>query len=238
MKFESSVGWWLPDEEEHLQEWMHAMKQQVDGRLCYQRHKYLAALQFIPANQRDVAVDVGAHVGLWSWMMARDFASVIAFEPVNEHADCWVKNMAGFPDHTTLYRCALGEHSGTVRVTRRTPNSSGDSGVEPDPKAANSSLTAAVQAHGQETQLRRLDDFDISHIDLLKLDTEGYELFILRGGEETVKRCKPVIIVEQKPETGGSQRYNIGVMDAVDFLKSLGMKQRAAIQGDYVMVWD
>jgi hypothetical protein len=44
--------------------------------------------------------------------------------------------------------------------------------------------------------------------------------------------------VEQKPETGMADRYGIGVTDGVEFLKSLGAKVRAGIQGDYIMSFD
>jgi FkbM family methyltransferase len=41
-----------------------------------------------------------------------------------------------------------------------------------------------------------LDSCDVPNVDWLKIDTEGCELAILRGGIETIKRFRPVIILE------------------------------------------
>lgn len=219
-------GWFLPDHEEHLQGWMKRMKQQAPGgRLGYQLHKYQAALPYV--KDRRVAVDVGAHVGLWTWPMAHDFSRVVAFEPMPLHRECWEANIAQYfgPGEAALFPVALGEAEGTAHILTRTENSSGDTGVD-------------LNGDGIEVEMKRLDDFDLDNVDFLKIDCEGYELFVLRGAIETLKRCHPCIVVEQKPETGGADRYGIGYTDAVDFLVGLGAKQRTAIQGDYILSWD
>ena len=223
----------LPDGELHLQQWMETVGHMRDCKPTYQYHKYEAALKHV--RQRRLAVDVGAHVGLWSRVMALDFAAVHGFEPMVEHAACWRVNMAHAP-HARLDECALGENAGIVRVRTRTPGSSGDTGV--DPAAECSSLRASVDAVGHEVALKRLDDFHLTTVDFLKIDCEGYELFVLRGAVQTLIKNRPTVIVEQKAETGGSVRYGIGVTDAVTYLQQLGAKVRVGIQGDYVMSWD
>lgn len=225
--------WWLPDDEKHLQHWMSVTRDRRDGRYRYQGRKYDAALRYCKA--RRVAVDVGAHVGLWSYWMARDFESLIAFEPMAEHRACWQENMKAFTN-TRLEACALGAEHRQVYVRRRTPGSSGDTGV--DPVAELSSLRASVDTEGEMVEQKMLDDFKLEIVDFLKMDCEGYEVFVVRGGVDTLSRCKPCIIVEQKPETGLVQRYGIGVTDAVVKLKLLGAKVREVIQGDYILSWD
>ena len=46
----------------------------------------------------DVALDIGAHVGIWSTRLAQRFKNVIAFEPVPKHIECWKQNMLSFTD--------------------------------------------------------------------------------------------------------------------------------------------
>ena len=41
----------------------------------------------------DVALDIGAHVGIWSMRLAEKFKRVHAFEPVPKHIECWKQNM-------------------------------------------------------------------------------------------------------------------------------------------------
>ena len=223
MKFFHGGNWWFPDHEQHLQEWILTMRQQVPGdRLGYQVHKYKKALEHV--KQRRTAVDIGGHVGLWSWPMSHDFDLVIAFEPMPEHIECWEKNMEGI-DNAVCLQTALGNQKGSAFCFTRTPDSSGDTGI---------SLTG----DGIEVQMSTLDSYEMNDVDFIKVDCEGYELFILQGAEETLLRNKPCVIVEQKPETGMEDRYSIGTLDAVRYLESLGAKLRCGIQGDYILSWD
>lgn len=226
-------GWWFPDGEAHLQDWILKMTQPCHGRWGYQKHKYDLALALV--RDPGVAVDVGAHVGLWSWPMSHDFGQVISFEPMREHRECFGHNLAG-RDNVTLHACALGAENGIAHLRTRTPGSSGDTGV--DSAAERSSLRGSIDDAGEQCPLHTLDSFELQRVDLLKIDCEGYELFVLQGAVETLKRCRPVCVVEQKPETGGAQRYGIGVTDGVTFLEGLGAKRRRAVQGDYILSWD
>ena len=227
IRFEQG-GWWLPDGEQHLQQWMRQVNMRDPGpggeeRLTYQGRKYKACRPFTRGWR--TAIDVGAHVGLWSWQMARDFGHVVGFEPMPEHRACWEKNMV-VAENATLLSYALGAEPGTVFLKTRTPNSSGDTGVEPG------------ATEGVEAEMLTLDELGLEDIDFIKIDCEGYELYGLQGAVETLKRCKPCLIVEQKPETGMEARYGVGATDAIAFLEGLGAKKRLGIQGDYIFSWD
>jgi hypothetical protein len=41
---------------------------------------------------------------------------------------------------------------------------------------------------------------DETKVSLIKIDTQGYELNILIGAKETIRRCKPVILFEHEDE--------------------------------------
>lgn len=212
-------GVWLPDHETHLVEWMEKKGQWVDGKLTYQLDKQLFAYGL--CKQFRHAIDIGAHVGLWLTHMAKRFALVDAFEPVAEHRECLCANF-GYPSGPpgiTVHAYALGQTTGSVRM-HTADTSSGDTTV----------------AGEGDIPLRRLDDVlpDAIDIDFIKLDCEGYELFALRGGEQLIRRCMPVICVEQKP--GKAQAFGLGETDAVEYLKSLGYRVAREMSGDYFMV--
>lgn len=217
-------GWFLPDGESHLPEWMRKTNDVSDGRQRYQGKKQLMAMQW--CRQFRVAVDVGAHVGLWAYYLAKRFQVVQAFEPVAAHRECFLMNQIG--SNVVLHDCALGEKAGSVSM-KTAPTSSGDSFV------AGHSMLAQVNGSG-DIPMKRLDEFAMADVDFLKVDCEGYELYVLRGAEETLKRCRPCVIVEQKP--GHAQKFGLGETDAVDYLRSLGAHLRAVKSGDFILAWD
>jgi len=212
----------MPDKEEHLQKWMEVVNRRVHDRLTYQASKYDYASKF--CKEKAVAIDVGAHIGLWSFLMAHQFERVVCFEPMPEHAECWRANMK-FYSNCELHECALGETGGNVKLATYTPDSSGDTRI------------AAGETGG--TLMYTLDDFverlELPRVDFLKIDCEGYELFVLRGARETLIKHKPVVVVEQKGEM--CEIYGAEKLAAVEFLKDLGAVQLGAEGGDYFMGW-
>lgn len=211
-------GIWLPDGETHLTAWMTKAGEMVDGKGTYQIKKLRTAMGF--TKKLRTAVDVGAHCGLWSMQLAKGFWQVQAFEPVAAHRECFRANTIDLPGaDITLHDCALGEREGFVSI-RTAPTSSGDSWVD----------------GAGDIPMKRLDSFELQDVDFIKLDCEGYELFALRGGEATLLRCKPCVIVEQKP--GRAQKFGLPERGAVDYLQALGAKLRMEMSGDFILSWD
>jgi FkbM family methyltransferase len=208
--------WHLPDGETHLPHWMTTTNRRVDGRLTYQYEKYEIALRY--CSHRRVAVDVGSHVGLWSYWMARDFAELHAFEPRPEHCACWRRNVPA-RDHVHLHEVALGDRVDLVALDV-SPESSGDTTID-------------LHAPSPTIPLHCLDEYGLTAVDFLKVDCEGFELFVLRGGQELLERERPVVLVEQKP--GKAQRYGLPEREAVTYLESLGGQLRCVMSGDFLV---
>jgi FkbM family methyltransferase len=206
-------GWYFPDGEAHLPGWLEKNGVKQDGRLCYQHKKQVALMSYCPRFRN--AIDVGAHVGLWSFYLAKRFAHLYSFEPVAAHRECFTRNVTA--TNVTLHPVALGDKAGTVSI-HSVPDSSGDSSV---------SGTGDIP-------MRMLDSYDYDDIDCMKLDNEGFELFALKGGEQTILRCMPAICVEQKP--GKAKKYGLPETGAVDYLKTLGYRLAQEIGGDYLMI--
>lgn len=196
---------WLPDDESDP-----AM---THGGEFYQSAKLRAAMEW--TKRRRVAVDVGAHCGLWAMQMMKLFERVVAFEPLQRHIECFRQNAEG----CELYEAAVGEKAGICGI-KTVDGLSGRSYIDGT----------------GDIPMIRLDDCGLSRVDLLKVDAEGYELFILRGGEELLKQWHPTVVVEQK--RGHAEKYGLRDGEAVEYLQSLGAKQRAQISGDFIMSWD
>ncbi len=218
-------GVWLPDGEQHLIDWMSKAGEMVDGRGSYQIKKLRAALQYV--KQFRIAVDVGAHCGLWSMQLAKRFEHVHAFEPVAAHRDCFIRNLNGYAN-LDLYGCGLGEKPGFVAIESK-PDSSGDSRV------AAYAEEELEDERAPKIPLKTLDSFALENVDFIKIDTEGYELFVVRGAEGTIKRCRPTIIVEQKGH--GMKYFGFRKEEAAELLESWGMRRVLNLSGDIIMVW-
>lgn len=216
MKCEHGV--WLPDNETHLVKLL-SRGPTIDGKKAYQHHKIVAAMDCV--RRRRCALDVGMHVGLWSMHLAKLFQRVIGFEPVPEHIECLRMNMNGF-DNYEVHNCALGSERRLASL-KLLPNSTGSATLE---HVDNGSAKVVVLP---------LDSFEFEFVDFIKIDVEGYEKFVIQGAEATIKKHRPVIIVEQKGTkgiVGRGEQY-----DAINLLKAWGARQQFKIDGDYCMVF-
>jgi hypothetical protein len=76
-----------------------------------------------------------------------------------------------------------------------------------------------------------LDAFGLTDVDFLCLDVEGYELAALRGAEQTLHRCHPVVMLESKqlPHMDGKPE------DAIRFLEGMRYRRVAQAHKDVVM---
>jgi FkbM family methyltransferase len=208
-------GIWFPDSDTHFAAQL-AHNPLIDGRGTYQFRKYQAALPHV--SSRGHAVDVGSHVGLWSRVMALAFEKVTAFEPLAEHVACFERNIQD--PRVDLHQVALAEKAGALRLAADGINSG----------------NAAVADTGEAVRARTLDSFRLKGVDLIKIDVEGFEVPAILGGEKTLKRDRPAVIVEQKPN-GSAERYGRETTDAVDLLKSWGAEVVWEIGGDFLLVW-
>lgn len=211
-------GWWLPEGERHLVDWLSHPKNRddiADGRTMYQGRKLKAALELCESFR--TAVDCGAHCGTWSHYLAQRFAQLHSFEPVAEHQECFALNVAA--QNVTLHACALGDRDGRIRIAT-TPGSSGDSHVAGD----------------GDIPMRTLDSFNLQDVDFLKIDTEGFECSVLRGAEQTIRRCRPLMVVEQKPGHA-SKYFGIGDRDALPLLGGWGAVRLKELSGDFIYGW-
>ena len=56
-----------------------------------------------------------------------------------------------------------------------------------------------------------LDSMNFEHIDYLKVDAEGYEELVIEGGKNTIKRDKPLIVIECFKESTFNSHIKDGI---------------------------
>jgi FkbM family methyltransferase len=133
----------------------------------------------------DVMVDVGSNIGILSLLAAKAVGPegrVIAIEahPLTYRALLENLRLNGITNVSPV-NCAVGREDGTVRFSDR---------IDDD-------WNKIDDKNGQiEVQQHKLDDVcaGLDHIDVLKIDVEGYELPVLEGGENMLKRTKCILL--------------------------------------------
>lgn len=133
---------------------------------------------------RGTAIQAGANCGFFPTKLARDYENVLTFEPMAELAAIARRN---FDRHNVtnvkLYEMGLGTEAGTASVT-----------FEED---GNCGATGLTEGEG-EIELIAIDNFFLDDVSLIWLDIEGMEADALRGAINTIERCRPVLVLENK----------------------------------------
>lgn len=146
----------------------------------------------------DVALDVGANIGEWTVPLARltgPTGRVIAFEPNPPAADALRRTVViNRFTHVSVEAIALSRSAGHAGLV--VP--SGDNEVADRGRARLGPLRG-----GGPTVIVATDTLDaavaragLSRVDFIKLDVEGHEAQIIEGGLGTLRRFRPVLIVE------------------------------------------
>ena len=211
-----SHRWWFPDQDTHFAK-MLSRNIAKGGQPVYQEPVRRASIPY--CKKHDVAIDIGANIGLWARDLCQFFQRVHAVEPVADFRACLIKNVPA--TNLKIYDCALGAENSMIDMVI-TPENTGHSHVD-------------AGSFGQgKIQMKTLDSMNLPPADYIKLDCEGYEYNIILGGENYIKSCKPVIVVEQK------FHKDTGIVDngeAVELLMSWGAQLLQQKKHDLIMGW-
>jgi FkbM family methyltransferase len=142
-----------------------------------------AVMPLVP--QRRVAVQAGGNCGQLVSQLSEEFGSVYTFEPDPENFVALTVNTA-LMRGVFRYQAALGAERalrGLATGDRHFPSTNCGalymSGAGPIPTLA-------------------IDDLGLTVCDLIMLDIEGGEFSALRSAQQTIDRCRPVVVIEDK----------------------------------------
>lgn len=176
-------------------------RQLIDWEVCfrgnYEPHLVPVFEAALPLG--GAAVDIGANVGVHALTLARIVGKqgqVFAYEPNPDIYAKLVRNVElNDLSQVTCFDTALGEAPGIVqlRVPRSDTEEAGNPGL--------ASVMALDTAHDVvDVSVAPLDSLlhqsVLKRLDLIKIDVQGYELFVFRGMRTILERLKPVVIFE------------------------------------------
>lgn len=141
------------------------------------------------ASSDKVSIDIGANKGVYTYALLKCSAQVHAFEPnpkLFRVLESWSNG------HAALHPVALSDSSGQAELlvpkSKRGYSNQGGS---------LSRVKVGDQPCGVVTvETIRLDDLGLTNVGFMKVDVEGFETQVLRGGERLLRQQRPNLLVE------------------------------------------
>jgi FkbM family methyltransferase len=163
-------------------------------------NKRFSPFKYLPNNIYVKRVlDIGANEGevTKSALMSFPECHVVCFEPVEETFKVLEQNLEPFKDRVTLYKYAVSDFVGmsTINITSFNPANS----LSPQSKFYSHYNPNVKEVCKQKVAVRKLDHFikeGSPKYDIVKIDVEGHELNVLRGGERFFKDYVDIVIIE------------------------------------------
>ena len=196
---------------------------QPDGRIKWHEKEIrqfdtlILTLPFLKG--RAVAIDGGAYVGTWTWVMAHEFARVVAFEPTPSSYQFLVQNMQRFP-HVECLQLGLGNKIGKGSL------------IKPKGMLVTNQVKMADDG---EVSVVTIDSLRLPACNLIKLDLNGGDTLALYGAEQTLRAYHPVVIVEEKnmgPAFAGTPESG-----TYEFMMKLGYCLKRIIRPDHIYIF-
>ncbi len=170
----------------------------------------------------ETVFDIGAHKAGYLYFLRKqvgEYGKVYAFEPQTELYNyiLKIKSLSDW-ENVIVEHLALSDKTGTA--TLLIPSVKGSKSTSPaativvNKESATFSLNETVHTETLDSYCA-LNNISPS---FLKIDVEGNELKIFKGGAETLKKYKPKIFVEIEARHVGKE----GVIETFRFLESLG----------------
>lgn len=195
----------------------HGIVMDLDISEFVQSHLYLfgsyelPTVRFIRHHVRAgmTLIDVGAQIGYLTLEMSKaggNDVTLYSFEPEPRNISRFSTNLALNNVHNvTIVDKAVSDHDGQIRLFMSSDNNAG----------THSTIASGpfVSSEYIEIPCIRLDTFvranAVSRVDLIKIDVEGGELEVLKGAEETLRRFRPVLIVEMSSSIQQSRGFSV-----------------------------
>jgi FkbM family methyltransferase len=158
-------------------------------------------------GQNDIVLDVGANIGTTALFFAKQCVNgkVHAYEPSKSMIQVLKNNIErNNIQNIEVHPYALSDKAETAWLKVETPNNPGSAHLTAD-------------AEGSPVDIYALDENPptTNRLDFVKIDVEGYEMKVLKGGQQLFRSHKPMIVLEinfyalERMQTAASDVYRL-----------------------------
>lgn len=168
-----------------------------------------------------VFLDIGANIGYHSLFAARllgEKGKVYSFEPQSAIYEQFLESVEkNSLTNVTVYNIALSDHLGNETLYIREENSGGSTLLSlPQMESFHVEYQVSVSLATLDSYLKTFET-----VTLIKIDVEGYEYEVFKGGEELIDTYHPTIIMEFSP-VFYVQDYEKKPKELIQFLSNKG----------------
>lgn len=166
-------------------------------------------------NKDSIAIDAGANIGTHTVYMAKRCKKVIAFEPQkNVYFHLCGNLFLNGCLNVDAHNIPLYSTQTYMKMTNGTPaydreHYSASEGFSPNASPEEGILATTI------------DKLNLNELTLIKIDTQGSDLAVMRGAVETIARTKPAIIFEIEPSLmrvhGDTQQDYFNFVDSIGY---------------------
>jgi FkbM family methyltransferase len=153
-----------------------------------------------------VCIDVGCHIGYISLAMLKGMGldgKLVCVDPIQEDIDMVNKTLRkNKASNFIALAIGLGDEN-----TKKTAGVYTDSGMA---RFSDNKFTSEVPPHTQDTfEIKTMDtvckELNITNVDFIKIDVEGYEYKVLKGGKDLLKTSRPKLLIELHGKPTGEE---------------------------------
>jgi FkbM family methyltransferase len=150
-------------------------------------------------------LDIGANIGSNTIEYATWGKRVYSFEPTPELFTQLVKNVSLNKSNPDTVRWCDSVCMNSVATITPIQKAVGNEITSVFMKTHNNNkgknyVTNSKTTGDIEVEVITIDSMNFTEVDIMKIDVEGYEPFVLQGAEQTILRDRPVIQTEISPE--------------------------------------
>lgn len=174
----------------------------------YEKENIELCLDLLRQLEEPVVMDVGANIGNHALAFSTVAARVHAFEPLPPIFDILEQNIRQNDlANIVAHPLALSDENGEGIIHMVSERNIGASSFA-KPSHLSSQALNVTKRRGDDI----VDELGLERIDLLKIDVESHEAFVLKGLEQSIKRFRPLIIMEWNDPATVSHLRNSAIM--------------------------